>query len=194
MRSISIDTLQWQEIDFAVSTVFRVISGSTFTWCHQNSWKILLPPCSVDLFNEILENVFSIKTRNITYQTWQMRTTYIEVCPHLYANANEVCGTEAYLNKCQKVVCLVLTQLNVHPALRTNTDFKRITFGYSSNIRHTNEYCSLRLTYTSTSKFSHFRMPCSAFVYRCGFGFKWLPLPIHIHIRNQLRSSFQRTP
>ncbi len=29
---------------------------------------------SVDLYEKILENVFSIETRNITYQTLQMRT------------------------------------------------------------------------------------------------------------------------
>ncbi len=30
----------------------------------------------------------------------------LKVCPHLYANANGACGTEANPNKCQKVVCL----------------------------------------------------------------------------------------
>ncbi len=33
-----------------------------------------LRSCSVDLYKKIFENVFSIKTRNIIYQTLQMRT------------------------------------------------------------------------------------------------------------------------
>ncbi len=32
---------------------------------------------------------------------------HLKVCPHLYANANETCGTKANQNECQKVVCLV---------------------------------------------------------------------------------------
>ncbi len=42
----------------------------------------------------------------------------IQVCPHLYTNANEAHGTEANLNECQKVVCLTFTCLNIRPALR----------------------------------------------------------------------------
>ncbi len=42
----------------------------------------------------------------------------IKVCPHLYANANEACKTEANPNECQRVGCLAFTQLNIHPALR----------------------------------------------------------------------------
>ncbi len=32
----------------------------------------------------------------------------LEVCPHLYANVNEACGTEANSNECQKMVCLAV--------------------------------------------------------------------------------------
>ncbi len=50
--------------------------------------------------------------------------TPVKVCPHLYANANEACGTEANQNKCQKVVCLAFAYLNVRSALRTYFSLK----------------------------------------------------------------------
>ncbi len=48
----------------------------------------------------------------------------LQVCPHLYAIANEAYGTEANPNECQKVVCLAFAWLNIHPALRTYFSFK----------------------------------------------------------------------
>ncbi len=48
----------------------------------------------------------------------------VKVCPHLYANANKVCGTVANPNEYQKVVCLAFASLNICAALRTYFSLK----------------------------------------------------------------------
>ncbi len=45
----------------------------------------------------------SFDVRQLPTSDADLRT---KLCAHLYANANEACGTEANQNECQKVVCL----------------------------------------------------------------------------------------
>ncbi len=91
----------------------------------------------------------------------ESRALLLKVCPYLYTNANEACGSEASPNECQKVVCLAFAQLNLCPALRTYFSLKyrfqtdRVWL-FTPNIRRTNKCCSLCVGCTSTSTFLSF--------------------------------------
>ncbi len=75
MRFLYLDTLSGKKIDFAGSTVlcyFLVVLSHVVTRIHGKHF--LLPPYSMDPYKQFIENVFSIKARNITCQTLQIRT------------------------------------------------------------------------------------------------------------------------
>ncbi len=86
---------------------------------------------------------------------------HYKVCPHLYANANEACGTEASEpERMAKSGLFGIRLVKRTPALRMyfflSTNSKQIAIGSLPNIRHTNECCSQRLGYMSTSTFLSF--------------------------------------
>ncbi len=62
----------------------------------------------------VSQNFFHIFSKNVA-----SFETIVKIRPHLYANTNEACGTEANPNECQKVFCLAFALLNRHAALRT---------------------------------------------------------------------------
>ncbi len=86
-------------------------------------------------------------------------TALVKPGPHLYTNANKVCGIEANPNKCPihaksdlfGVHLVKCTSNIVNVIFCESTNSKRIMFGCSPNICHTNKCCSLRSGYKSTT-------------------------------------------
>ncbi len=103
----------------------------------------------------------------------------LKVCPHLYANTNEACGTRPNPNKCQKKGLFGICLVKRMPTIANVFFFE---------VPAQNRWCSVhRMFATQTNAvhcasatrphqhFSHIHIPHSAFAYRRGRSFRcWM--------------------